>query len=76
MNTSALLASLAAFWLGGLCALDLIETPAKFRLESMPRGPAVELGRIVFRRFGTLELVVAAVMAALVGRGNVPQPAA
>lgn len=72
MNTSTLLAALAAFWLGGLCTLDLIETPAKFRLPSMPRGAAVELGRIVFRRFGSLELVTAAVMAALAGGGHVP----
>ncbi len=59
MDTTCLVAALAAFWLGGLIALDLIEAPAKFRIQGLDRNTAVELGRAVFARFNLLEVVVA-----------------
>jgi hypothetical protein len=52
----------AALWLGGLVAIDLIETPAKFRIKSISRSSAVELGQEVFRSYGFLEMAFGVVL--------------
>jgi uncharacterized membrane protein len=48
----------AGLWLGGLIALDLIEAPTKFKIKSIERSAAVELGQAVFRKFGYVEMVL------------------
>ena len=51
-------------WLGGLVAIDLIEAPAKFKIEGLDRAAAVRLGQVVFRRFGYLEMLLSGLLLA------------
>jgi uncharacterized membrane protein len=53
-----------AVWLGGLLIIDLVETPARFRVRAIDRNQVVAVGREVFAAFNRAEAVVGA---ALVG---------
>ena len=57
---------LAGLWLGGLIALDLIEAPTKFKIYSIERSAAVELGQAVFRKFGFLEMALSLALLAYI----------
>lgn len=51
-----------AVWLGGLPIIDLVETPARFRVAAIDRNQAVAVGRAVFAAFNRTEAVVGAVL--------------
>jgi hypothetical protein len=70
MDGLGLTAVTAAFWLGGLVSIDLIEVPSKFRAPGVDRSAAVKIGRVVFRNFGYFELAVGAALAFAAGRSG------
>ncbi|MGH9934677.1 MAG: DUF4149 domain-containing protein [Blastocatellia bacterium] len=43
-------------WLGGLIAIDCIETPSRFRTPELTRAQAVAVGRRVFAAFNRVEI--------------------
>lgn len=50
-----------ALWTGGLVAIDVVETPARFRAERLDRNQVGAVGRAVFAAFNAYEMVLAAV---------------
>lgn len=50
-----------ALWTGGLVAIDLVETPARFQAPGLDRNQAGAVGRAVFRAFNRYELGLAVV---------------
>ncbi len=59
-------------WLGGLIVIDLVETPARFRVKAIDRNQVVAVGREVFAALNRMEVFVGALLVAagalLVGR--------
>ncbi|HET6383304.1 MAG TPA: hypothetical protein VFJ58_07940 [Armatimonadota bacterium] len=72
LRTIAMIGAFAGLWLGGLIAIDLVETPAKFGVKGMDRSAAVELGQEVFHRFGMLEAAFAIAMLVFGNHGDAP----
>jgi uncharacterized membrane protein len=54
-----------AVWLGGLIVIDFIEAPAKFRAPEIDRNQAAAVGRQVFAAVNQMEVVVGAILLAL-----------
>lgn len=54
-----------AVWLGGLIVIDLVETPARFRVQSLNRNQVVAVGREVFAAFNRMETIVGGALVAL-----------
>lgn len=57
-----------ALWTGGLVAIDLVETPARFRAPGLDRNQVGAVGRSVFAAFNRYELGLAA-LSLLTSRG-------
>jgi uncharacterized membrane protein len=53
-----------AVWLGGLIVIDLVETPARFRVPAINRNQVVAVGREVFAALNRMEVVVGALLVA------------
>jgi uncharacterized membrane protein len=53
-----------AVWLGGLFVIDLVETPARFRVPDVNRNQVVAVGRAVFAALNRLEVVAGALLVA------------
>ena len=49
-----------ALWLGGLIVIDLVETPARFRVPAINRNQVVAVGREVFAALNRAEAVIGA----------------
>ena len=45
-----------AVWLGGLIVIDLVETPARFRVKAINRNQVVAVGREVFAALNRMEV--------------------
>ena len=54
-----------AVWLGGLIVIDLVETPARFRVPAIDRNQVVAVGREVFAAFNRTEAVGGGVLIAV-----------
>ena len=67
-----------AVWLGGLLVIDLVETPARFRVPAINRNQVVAVGREVFAALNRMEVVVGALLVAasalLAGRAAAVSP--
>lgn len=53
-----------AVWLGGLIVIDLVETPARFRVPAVNRNQVVAVGREVFAALNRMEVIVGALLLA------------
>ena len=53
-----------AVWLGGLIVIDLVETPARFRVAAIDRNQVVAVGREVFAALNRTEVIVGALLVA------------
>ncbi|HEX7176737.1 MAG TPA: DUF4149 domain-containing protein [Pyrinomonadaceae bacterium] len=53
-----------AVWLGGLIVIDLVETPARFRVPAIDRNQVVAVGREVFAALNRTEVIVGALLVA------------
>ena len=51
-----------AVWLGGLIVIDLVETPARFRVKAINRNQVVAVGREVFAALNRMEVAVGALL--------------
>ncbi len=56
------LAILALLWAGMIIGLSFIATPVKFRAKSLERKAAFDVGRVTFRLFSRVEMVLAVLM--------------
>ena len=65
MLFARLLLVAALVWLGGLVAIDFVETPARFRTSSLTRNQITQVGRSVFVAFGKYEMILASAVLAL-----------
>ena len=51
-------------WVGGLVAIDFVETPARFRATDLDRNQIIAMGRRVFAAFNRYEAGIGAVATA------------
>jgi hypothetical protein len=51
-------------WVGGLVAIDFVETPARFRASELDRNQIIAMGRRVFAAFNRYEAGIGAAAAA------------
>ncbi len=54
--------ALALIWAGMVLGVSFLATPAKFRVKSLPRTVAAEIGRETFRIFGSIEIIPAVLL--------------
>ncbi|MGH2410091.1 MAG: hypothetical protein ACRDGS_06925, partial [Chloroflexota bacterium] len=48
---------LLALWVGGLVAIDLMETPTRFAVKEVDRNQIIAIGRRVFAALNRMEVV-------------------
>lgn len=65
--------SIALLWAGALCALYLIEFPARFGSAEASYTAALDIGRLVFERLSVVELGLWLVMAGAAVLASVPR---
>lgn len=59
---------LLALWVGGLAAIDFVETPVRFGTKEVDRNQIVAIGRRVFAAVNRLEVLLGLVLLPLVAR--------
>jgi len=61
---------LLGLWVGGLAAIDLVETPTRFATKEVDRSQIITIGRRVFAAVNRVEVVLGALTLPFLGRDN------
>ncbi len=73
MNTALAAATAVTFvWLGMVLAISFLEAPLKFRAPGVDLRTGLAIGRLVFRALNTVEVILAAGLAAAILTASPP----